>query len=102
MDVNQVIGLLAATFTTMANIPQTYVIIRERSAHDVSATTYYLLLAGTLLWVTYGIFKSDWPIIISNGISSLTSIMILILNFSSQRMINKIHKKVMPKGNTKK
>ncbi|UPT71904.1 MAG: SemiSWEET transporter [Flavobacterium sp. JAD_PAG50586_2] len=96
MDTTQLLGLLAAGFTTAANIPQTYVIIREKSARNISAVTYSLLLLGVLLWVVYGILKSDWPIIIANGISSLTSIMILILNFSTQKTINKIHDKVIP------
>lgn len=101
MDTTQLLGLLAAVFTTAANIPQTYVIIREKSARNISVVTYSLLLLGVLLWVVYGILKSDWPIIIANGISSLTSIMILILNFSSQKTMNKIHEKVIP-ANVKK
>lgn len=98
MDTTQVLGLLAAGFTTAANIPQTYVIIREKSARNISVATYSLLLLGTLLWIVYGAFKSDWPIIIANGISSLTSIIILILNFSSPKTINKIHQTVIPKS----
>lgn len=101
MDTTQVLGLLAAVFTTAANIPQTYVIIREKSARNISVATYSLLLLGVLLWFVYGILKSDWPIIIANGISSLTSIIILILNFSTQKTINKIHEKVIP-GTIKK
>lgn len=97
METSQIIGLLAAIFTTAANIPQTYIIIRERSTEHVSSLTYTILSLGTGLWVVYGILKADWPIIITNGISTLTSLLILILNFTSQRVINKVHKSMIPK-----
>jgi MtN3 and saliva related transmembrane protein len=96
MDTTQIIGILAAVFTTIANIPQAYIIIREKSAREVSATTYGILFLGTSFWVAYGILKEDWPIIVTNSISTLTSMIILFLNFTSQKIINKIHKSVIP------
>ena len=90
------IGILAALFTTAANIPQTYIIIREQSTEHVSVTTYIILLTGTLLWVTYGILKDDWPLILTNGVTSITSIIIIILNFTSKKVIGKIHRTVLP------
>jgi len=91
------IGILAALFTTAANIPQTYVIIREQSTEHVSVTTYFILLTGTLLWLSYGIMKEDWPLILTNAFTSLTSITIIILNFSSKKVIAKIHQAILPK-----
>ncbi len=96
MDATQIIGLLAAIFTTAANIPQTYMIIREKSTKHVSSLTYGILLTGTALWLVYGIIKLDWPIIITNGISTVTSALILFLNFTSQKTINTIHETVIP------
>lgn len=96
MDTIQIIGLLAAFFTTVANIPQAYIIIREKSTKDISVATYVMLFIGTSLWVAYGIIKEDWPIIVANGISTFTSIIILFLNFTSQKVINDIHEKVIP------
>jgi MtN3 and saliva related transmembrane protein len=92
----ETIGILAAVFTTAANIPQAYVIIREKSTEHISATTYFILLTGTLLWVTYGILKEDWPLILTNAVTSITSILIIILNFSSKKVIGKIHNAVLP------
>ena len=90
------IGILAALFTTAANILQTYIIIREQSTEHVSVTTYFILLTGTLLWMSYGILKEDWPLILTNGVTSITSILIIFLNFSSKRVIGKIHRSVLP------
>ena len=91
-----IIGILAAVFTTVANIPQTYTIIREKSTDHISVATYFILLTGTLLWTTYGILKNDWPLILTNGFTSMTSLIIIILNFSSKKTISKIHEAVLP------
>lgn len=90
------IGILAAIFTTAANIPQTYTIIKEQSTEHISVTTYFILLTGTLLWMTYGIMKEDWPLILTNGFTSLTSTIIIVLNFSSKKTMSKIHQTVLP------
>jgi MtN3 and saliva related transmembrane protein len=90
------IGILAALFTTAANIPQTYTIIREKSTEHVSVTTYFILLTGTLLWGWYGIIREDWPLIATNAFTSITSIIIIILNFSSKKTIGKIHSALLP------
>ena len=95
MDTNT-IGILAALFTTVANIPQTYTIIRDKSTEHASVTTYFILLTGTLLWRWYGIMKEDWPLILTNVFTSTTSIIIIILNFSSKKTIAKIHRAVLP------
>lgn len=96
MDYIYIIGIVAAVFTTLANIPQTYKIIKEKNTEGVSTYTYTILLIGNMLWVTYGILKTDWPIIIANGITVITCLIILSLNFTSQKVIEAIHEKVLP------
>ena len=96
MDYIKIIGLAAAVFTTIANIPQTYKIIKSKSTADISGMTYIILLIGLLLWIAYGIFTQDLPIILANGISAATSILILILNYSSDKVVEKVHEKVLP------
>lgn len=96
METTQLVGLFAAVLTTVANIPQTYTIIREKSTEHISVTTYCILFSGTILWVIYGIIKKDWPIIAANSISALISLIIIILNFTSQRTIAKVHETIIP------
>ena len=38
---------------------------------------YTIFVIGLLLWITYGIVISAWPIIIANSITALQSIAIL-------------------------
>jgi MtN3 and saliva related transmembrane protein len=96
MNTINIIGTLAAVLTTFASLPQAIKIIKKNTTKGVSAATYLILLGGTLFWVVYGILKTDWPIIISNAISSLISIIILILHLIPDKKIKEIHDKLEP------
>lgn len=102
MDAIQIVGLFAAALTTAANLPQAYIIIREKSTQHISSVTYSLLLLGTGCWAAYGIAKSDWPILIANAISVLTCTVILVLKFTSKKVMDKVNESVLPKGIKKK
>lgn len=96
MDYIQLTGISAAVFITLANIPQTYKIIKEKNTKTISVFTYSILLIGNALWLTYGILKDDWPLIICNTVTVITCLMILGLNFTSQKTMNAIHESVLP------
>ncbi|WP_221932256.1 SemiSWEET family sugar transporter [Flavobacterium zepuense] len=70
MDNVEILGLIAAGFVTVANIPQTIKIVKTRSTKSISAITYAMLFVGMVLWVIYGIYKDDLPIIMANSIAA--------------------------------
>lgn len=94
MDCIQIIGLSAAVLTTLANIPQTYKIIKTKSTKDISIATYSMLIVGFILWVVYGVVREDYPVIIANGISVLICSTILFLKFTSRESLEKINDKL--------
>ena len=67
----ETIGILAGIFTTLGALPQIIKAYRTKSVGDVSVWMFYSIVTGVVLWTVYGIIKSDWPIIITNGISSI-------------------------------
>jgi len=77
MDATEILGLIAAGITTLANIPQAVKILRTKSTKSISAFTYSMLTAGMVAWVVYGILKNDLPIIIGNTIATLLCCTIL-------------------------
>ncbi len=79
MDYVEAIGLAAAFFTTVANIPQAIKVIRTRSTKSLSAGTYAMLFTGMSLWVAYGIFLEDLPIILANSIAGALCGIILFM-----------------------
>jgi MtN3 and saliva related transmembrane protein len=63
------IGLLAATGTTVSFLPQAIKIFQTKETKGISLSMYLIFTTGVLLWLIYGILKADLPIIISNGIT---------------------------------
>lgn len=61
-----ILGLTAATVTTGAFIPQVIQTWRTRSARDLSLGMFLTLVVGIALWLTYGVFLGDLPLIAAN------------------------------------
>ena len=62
----QILGLTAGLFTTIAFLPQVIKTWRMRSAKDLSLSTFSLFFTGVMMWLIYGLFKQDLPVILSN------------------------------------
>lgn len=74
-----VIGLVAAALTTSAYVPQVLKSIRTKSAKDLSLGTSTMLCCGVLLWLVYGIMNNDVPIILSNAVTFVLVVTLLVL-----------------------
>lgn len=85
MDITQIIGIAAGILTATSLIPQLVKIIKEKKADDVSPMMLFILLAGLGLWATYGIMKTDWPIIITNSFSFLLNTVVLFFRYRYSR-----------------
>ncbi len=75
----EVIGLLAAFFTTVAYVPQTIKILKTKDTKSLSLGMYCLITTGLALWLIYGILIGDTPIIIANAITVVLSGTILVM-----------------------
>ncbi len=65
----ELLGLAAALFSTINQMPQAWKIIRSKDTGSISLYTYSLLWIAVTLWLVYGITINDKPLIISNTIS---------------------------------
>lgn len=79
MGFHTYIGLAAAMLTTFAFLPQAIKIIRTRHTKDISLVMYIIFTTGIALWLIYGLFIKDLPIIVANIITLVLSISILIM-----------------------
>ncbi len=69
MNAAEPIGLVAASFTTIAFLPQVVRTIRTRDTAGISLWTYLLFCTGVVLWLAYGLLKADLPIILANVVT---------------------------------
>ena len=61
-------GWAAAALTVTAALPQFIKAIRTKSTADISMTMMLLVVVNLLLWLAYGIYLVDWPLIIGDAI----------------------------------
>ncbi|NPV50346.1 MAG: SemiSWEET transporter [Candidatus Methanofastidiosum sp.] len=77
MDYTSIIGLTAAFLTTVSSLPQVIKTIKLKETRDISFWMWTFLSLGIFLWLIYGIFRNDLPIILANGISLFLVLIVL-------------------------
>jgi MtN3 and saliva related transmembrane protein len=60
------LGYLAGVLTVISMWPQTRRVWRTTQVNDLSTKTFILLVAAGVLWITYGVLSTDWPVIATN------------------------------------
>ncbi|SPQ00959.1 conserved hypothetical protein [Candidatus Sulfobium mesophilum] len=79
METPTIIGLTAGTLTTLSLLPQVIKAWKSKSTKDISLGTYCAFTIGLSLWVVYGIELNSPPIIITNVVTLILAVMILLL-----------------------
>jgi len=72
-----IIGIIAGICTTISFIPQIIKILKTRHVRDISLCMFAILTAGIFLWLVYGIFLRQFPIILANSVSLILCLFIL-------------------------
>ncbi len=75
----QIVGILAAIASTASFAPQAWKIVSTRDVKGLSRRMYALTVAGFALWLTYGIGKGDWALMVPNAICLTLTIFILAM-----------------------
>ncbi len=78
-----IIGYIAATLTTVSFIPQALKVIKTKDTSGISLFMYCLFVIGTLLWLLFGIFSNNYPIMIANAITFVFASIILVYKIKS-------------------
>ena len=85
MDGTSLLGFVAGALTTVSFWPQLWKTWRTKSAGDVSLGMLLTFSVGVLLWLLYGVLLEAWPIIVTNMITVLLTLTILILKLRYDR-----------------
>ena len=72
-----VLGMTAAICTTGSFLPQAIKTIRTKRTEGVSVGMYTIFSTGAFLWIIYGIFIRDLPILLANGVTLSFTVIIL-------------------------
>ena len=85
MNAVTVLGLIAATLTTAAYVPQVIKTWRSGSSADLSLGTFGMLTAGIAAWLAYGLIIRDVPIIAANVVTLGLVLSVLVHVILSRR-----------------
>lgn len=86
----RIVGSLAAIASTASFAPQAWKVIWTRDVKGLSGGMYTLTVAAFALWLTYGVLKKDWALMIPNALCLFLSAFILVMILVSQRARNQI------------
>jgi len=78
------IGFLAALLTTFSFLPQAILTLRTRKTDEISLTMYLMLNVGIVCWLVYGLVLNDLALILSNTVTLLFSVPILLVKSSNK------------------
>lgn len=85
MSLASVIGTVAAACSVSAFLPQALRIIKTRKTDDLSAAMWILQVTAFTLWIIYGVYLGELPIIVPNVICALLSAFILAMKLMPRR-----------------
>ena len=80
-----VVGFLAGTLTTAANLPQVWKTYRDKSGEGLSFRMLLLLSVGLALWMIYGIMTHSLPLITTNGIGTILILSLIVMKWKFDR-----------------
>lgn len=78
-QIDNLVGTLAATLTTIAFIPQAWMTWKSKRAEGISLGMYSIFTTGVALWLLYGMIIGAWPVIIANLLTLVLALFILVM-----------------------
>jgi len=79
MDIVTILGLIAATMTTVSFLPQAIQTWKTKRTKDISLPMYATFTIGVFLWLIYGLFANSLPVIAANAVTLVLASCILFL-----------------------
>jgi MtN3 and saliva related transmembrane protein len=79
------IGVCAAVLTSLSYVPQVRKAWPRGSTKDLSLHMLMVLTTGLLLWIGYGVLKTDWVIVAANSVGAALSASVLIFKLRDMR-----------------
>jgi len=78
MSREDIIGIVAAFFTSAAMLPQLIKVLKTKKTEHLSGATIGVMTVGVAIWVYYGLLKMEIPIILSNSVSVIINLTLLV------------------------
>lgn len=81
MDIIEVLGMAAGTISSITFLPQVIKTWKSKSAKDISLWMFLLVTLSVVMWLIYGILRNSIPIIYTNSMVLLMSLIMLYFKY---------------------
>ncbi len=88
MSLTEILGLIAGAITTGSFIPQVIRVFKIKSARDISLSFILAFVVGDSLWLAYGIYINQLPIIFWNVLAIIFALVLLFGKLKYSRSFN--------------
>lgn len=86
------VGSLAAICMVCGYLPQAIYTIRTRDTDGIAMPTFLLLGAGSVFFVVQGLLLANWPLVITNAITTVCSAIVCFIKIGNDRRKRRIKK----------
>ncbi|MDE7473321.1 MAG: hypothetical protein K2M68_07040 [Muribaculaceae bacterium] len=80
-----IIGTAAAICMICGYVPQAYHTIKTRQTDAIAMPTFIMLGLGSVFFVIQGALTGNWPLFVTNMITTIASIIIVIIKLHNDR-----------------
>lgn len=84
-----IVGYAAAICMVCGYLPQAIYTIRTRDTDGIAMPTFLLLGFGSIFFVIQGFMIDNWPLIIRNLITTVSSIIVFVIKVNNDRLKKK-------------
>ena len=74
-----IVGWLASICMVLGYLPQAWHTIRTRNTDGIAMPTFLLLGAGSVFFVIQGLLLGNWPLVVTNSITTVSSAIVFAL-----------------------
>lgn len=89
MELQAIIGYIASVAMVLGYMPQSIHTMRTRNTDGIAMTTFLLMGLGSLGFAIQGMLINNWPLIITNVITTLSSAIISSIKIYNDFFKNK-------------
>ena len=80
----ELIGIAAATLTTLSFMPQVIKTIKNKDTESISFYMYLMFVSGVFCWIIYGFFLNNYQIITANIITFILAGIVLMMKIKDK------------------
>lgn len=84
-----IVGYAAAICMVCGYLPQAVYTIRTRDTDGIAMPTFLLLGFGSIFFVIQGFMLGNWPLIITNLITTVSSVIVFGIKLANDRRKNR-------------